>query len=717
MVASKRWSFLSEFFERESLRPDLNRAVRATTAFMVPLVAVAAGWVKFEAIHLCIAAQSIAMVDVRGPYSLRLGLLLAVGVIFCASTYLGGLGAESLAWGLVATALLIAAGGCWRHLSPDYGPGLAVASGLLFFVTLAETGPGKDQATLATAIGSGFGLLLQVLLWPFHPQHPLRRTAAESWSALGDLLAAMAGNFTSPGHEAELAEVELRATLNRTQASLNARKRRLGGFHRQVELLNIAAARLGMRVIALRTALESNAAKPEFRQFELALLPVVHSLTNSARSVALAVVSRQPSHWAAFEVRVKRLENLFDVAKSQAALQISDPVARAQVVNLLQQVQDQLPIVRVALKNTLSRSSERGAFSLELFDLETLTLRPLAATLNFSRSIDPVLVRHTARAMVLTLVSVAWIKWMPMSHGYWLPLTILVVLQPDFGATREKAAQRVLGTLIGGAIASSLLWLHPPLVVVLIAAGTTMALFGYFLKRNYGLAVVFITLMVVLLTEAHQPVTLAFTLERMGLTLTGGLLAFGAAWIFWPSWEKRRFPAIMAKALGCNLEFLKRIDQHLSQGIPYTDEIVQVMRSAESANAEAFSSLRRMSGDPENHRQGLEKAAALANGNKRVTQALSVIALHLNPQRTHHPEALEHFEKICVAAFEDLIELAETGGKSRSLSNVLSELETFRTPEIDAEHADPHRFREPWIFPQLVRVCTELSGMIRVGVS
>jgi uncharacterized membrane protein YccC len=291
---------------------------------------------------------------------------------------------------------------------------------------------------------------------------------------------------------------------------------------------------------------------------------------------------------------------------------------------------------------------------------------------------------------------------------------MLIVLQPDFGSTREKAAQRVLGTVIGGLIASSLLWLHPPRAVVLGAISVTIALFAYFQKRNYALAVIFITLMVVLLTESRHPATLAFTLERMGSTLGGGLLALGAALIFWPAWEKDRFPAIMAKALEANLNYLKLTLEYLHHGSRYDDMLMQAGQAAESANSDAFSSLRRMTADPKNRQAGLQQAAALANGNQRITQALSVIVLHLNDQETRHPNTLKLFTQVGGDAFALLAEVEKTGMIPASIDAVRTALENFRVPDIQADHSDPDRFREPWVFPQLGRIVTELSAMILI---
>ncbi len=643
-------------FERESLRPDLNRAVRGTVAFMVPLLLVLFGGWRADLAFPCIAAHTIALVDVRGAYSLRLGLMLGMSAILAAATALGQIGAESLPLALVGSVIVSLAGGLWRHLSSDYGPGLAMGTGLMFLISLSPhtTQPGAIHPALGALAGGLFGVLLQVIGWPFHPQHPLRRTVAESWLALAELLDAISLGDETRQEKVVHTQAGLRTTMNQSQAILAESNKLPGKLPRQLEHLNLAAARLAIRVIVLNTALEAALTKSCFKPLALAFEPVLVSLSNTARMVALAVVSRQPSHFAAFEVRLTRLENLLAVVRSQVKSRADEAPAAGQLDDILGQIEEQLPLLQDALRVTLDRVDERGAFSLELFDLRTLTLRPLAASLNLSRRVDPALVRHTLRMMVLVAIGVIVFKVLHIPHGYWLPFSMIVVLQPDFGSTRKRAAERMLGTLAGGILASSLLWLHPPVGYLVAAVAVTIALFSCYVKRSYGIAVIFITLNVVLLLEAHQPVTLAITLERLGCTLAGGSLALAAAWIFWPVWENQRFPAIMAAALDANHGYLKLVISRLEEGGPHDENLLLVRRSAESANSEAFSSLRRMGADPRNRRDGLDQAAALANGNQRVTNALSVVTVHLNDQRTRHPETLAQFREICGTAFDSL---------------------------------------------------------------
>ena len=709
---------LIRFADQESLRPDLGRALRATVAFMVPLVAAHAGWLGHDATLMCIAAQNIAMVDVRGAYRFRVGLLVAMTVILAATVALGALSGAALLTAVIATGIMGVAAGLWRHLSADYGLSLGIASLLLFFIAMATPGASTQWGhhAVAVLIGGAWGFLLQVANWPFRPQHPLRQTVAESWLAAGELFAAMMTPEAGEPRGIRGQEAALRTTLDKTERILNhaTTARAMGA---SLGKLNRAAARLTTHVSAFHSAFEAASTRPEFAALTSSLQPLFNALTNTARTVALAVVSRQPSHLATYEVRARRLTHLIEALRARVAGQAAGDADGAQLADLLRQVNEQLPEVGESLRATLDRAAERAAFSLELFDLQTWTLRPLAAALNFSRHVDPALVRYTARIAVLMMAGTAVYRAFGLPHGYWLPFTMMVVLQPDYGSTRRRAAERGLGTLVGSIVGSGLLWLHLPSAWLVAATAPMVFGFGFFLKRNYTVAVFCVTMFVVLLTESQGPVTAAFTVERVLSTVAGGALALGAATLFWPAWERNRLRPLLARALRANRDYLNLLAIRLAQGGGYDAGAIAMKRAAETANSEVFSSLQRMIGDPKNQQEGLEQAAALANGNQRLTRAFTVIALQLKPGKPIAHPTVEAFTRLGDEVFGVLATSLESpSGRTGDHAGLLHALDTFKLPAPIAEADDEDR-RVQGIFMQFGRAATELGAMARTEIA
>ena len=219
---------LRHYVEVQRLQPDINRGLRATVGFMGAFFGIAWFNLPVEASLAAIAAQSIAMVDIRGSYPLRLSLLLLMTAIVAGACWLGGVAGGELVHSLGAIALVVVLSGLWRHLSPDYGMALAITSTFLVLLALAQPQGGAHAGHYFLAgLGGGlWGVFVQVALWPFRAQHPLRRAVADSWLALAELLDAM-GPDEGPdtgGRHRRIAtkEAALRAALDQAIAILAA---------------------------------------------------------------------------------------------------------------------------------------------------------------------------------------------------------------------------------------------------------------------------------------------------------------------------------------------------------------------------------------------------------------------------------------------------------------------------------------------------------------
>jgi hypothetical protein len=62
--------------------------------------------------------------------------------------------------------------------------------------------------------------------------------------------------------------------------------------------------------------------------------------------------------------------------------------------------------------------------------------------------------RHAIRLAVAATVALALARALRLPHGYWVPLTALWLLRPDFGSTFTRGVQRYAGTTAGAVLAT-----------------------------------------------------------------------------------------------------------------------------------------------------------------------------------------------------------------------------------------------------------------------
>ena len=706
MINARLSSRLVRLFEHSVLTTDVARALRSSVAFIAAWLGCLWTGHPALAVYVATAAQNLTLVDVRGDYRARLAVLLTMTVVMAASVFAGTLTGNNVVSATLMMGALALLGGAWRHLSGDYGPNLAVISTLLFLIALSQPGDAHAGAVLmgGVALGCVGGIFLHLAGWCFRPQHAVRHAVAESWVAASDLIAALrsAANDGPPETE-QLAGKEnaLRTAVDATLKTLETattKKRRL--FFQHLDQATQLAARLATRVSAFHTALEPIRPQPDFEQIAPSLDLLLQALANAARSAALTLITHRPEQQIALEVRLRRCADLTRLLDARLTSLKETNSDQAQAKRMLAQIGELLPVIRTTVAETVDHGVAHVTWALRLPELSGMSLRTFNSWLNPAPQLEPVLVRHALRLAMLTMMAVAVYKWFHIPRGYWIAFTIIIVLQPDYGSTRQKAGQRIAGTLAGCALGSLLIWVRLPFGLLMSLTAVTAFYFAYFLKRRYGLAIFFVTLMLVLIMDAVEPLSWYFTLARLLSTLAGGTMALLAALLLWPQWEQDQFPKILAAGVRANRNYLAAVAAAMVQGGPFAGEVVQKKREAERANSLAAASLQRLLGEPTAQQNRAERAAALTACNQRLTRSLTVLAAHLNAREPFRAPEFPVLSKTIEEMLKTLAGEIETGTTSVTASHP----EPSTPPDSNTPAAG-------LIYGQLARIVAEIEAM------
>jgi uncharacterized membrane protein YccC len=199
-------------------------------------------------------------------------------------------------------------------------------------------------------------------------------------------------------------------------------------------------------------------------------------------------------------------------------------------------------------------------------------------------------------------VSLAMIAGMFMpatgAHGYWVVLTIIIIMKPAFSLTKKRNGERVVGTLIGCALTYVLLSVTTqPDILWAVFAISLMLTFLFMIVMQYLALSVFMTVVVLIMLHAFLPNSGNFVNERALDTVIGSIIAFGCSF-FMPWWESKSIPSLALGAIKANENLLRASLRSIKH--PGADPLVwqlacQHMQLAYSQFAESLS---RMAGDP-----------------------------------------------------------------------------------------------------------------------
>lgn len=164
--------------------------------------------------------------------------------------------------------------------------------------------------------------------------------------------------------------------------------------------------------------------------------------------------------------------------------------------------------------------------------------------------------RYALRVAMAISVGLMSAEWMPYkSHGYWTALTIAVILKPTYSMTRQRRADRLVGTAIGCLLTAVILhFVHAPAVLfgflfVATAAGPT------FLNIKYRYTAVAASCQALLLIGLTVPHSAGVIGERLLDTLVGTLIATFFAYVL-PNWEYQNLPQLVDAVLDANRKYI-----------------------------------------------------------------------------------------------------------------------------------------------------------------
>jgi uncharacterized membrane protein YccC len=136
---------------------------------------------------------------------------------------------------------------------------------------------------------------------------------------------------------------------------------------------------------------------------------------------------------------------------------------------------------------------------------------------------------------------------LPLQRSYWVPLTVAIILKPDYGSVFARALQRGIGTVVGAVIGAVLLELFHG-AWLLLPFGILAALLPYGRNRNYGLLATFLTPLVVVLIDLLNPLGWRLAGERLVDTLIGSAIVLVVGFAPWPMSWYAHLPAKFGQA-------------------------------------------------------------------------------------------------------------------------------------------------------------------------
>jgi uncharacterized membrane protein YccC len=614
---------------------------------------------------MSLAGLNGALIDRGGPYRTRAFVLMAAALVSATAVFIGTASAGHPLLAIPVTFAVATLCGLMR-MWPDVGQSFGVTTLVTFSLAIAIPAPTIGAAAMRAvyiAIGGSWAMLIAIVVWPLRPYRPVRLSVAACYRAIADYIDDTVASARSREARDPWAFkthlVIVREAIENARKTLATTRRGRSGEARRGErllMLHELADQLYAHVIAIAEILDGARAA---------------SIPADAREAIRAAGARASAALRAIAIGIESERDLPRVTVDWSGDAIGSPddgdANRRQLAALFDRLAEYADLAAAFTSTLMSGDPVPGVDDrLEIAELPRRDAALLSLSV-LSRP-DSVVLQHALRVGLATTLAVVVTSLFRLNHGYWVTLTMVVILQPYGAATRQRAVQRVAGTVVGAAMAAVLSALFAGssmTIVVLIFTFTVLCV--ALLPVNYGAYAIFGTPAFVLLAESS-----AGNWHLAGLrvvnTLIGGVLALIAARVLWPVDEWTQLSSFLAQAVRANAELLRRAVPVAQQGGSRAfGALRDARRSIALAATNAEDSFQRLIGEYEGPSEALEPVMACLVYTRRFAAATAGLALAGGIDPAAGDRDVESFATAAASVLDDLADAIAVGRSPSAL--------------------------------------------------
>jgi uncharacterized membrane protein YccC len=236
------------------------------------------------------------------------------------------------------------------------------------------------------------------------------------------------------------------------------------------------------------------------------------------------------------------------------------PEARegALVLKNLYDYQEQLLQEIRAIRRVMANVNDGAKVSLKKQDSSAfLTIQEYSLSVLFQNfSLNSTMFRHSLRFTIAIVFGYLLGLLFEIQNTYWILLTIIVIMRPSYGLTKKRSKDRIIGTLIGAAIAVGVVLLTQNVVVYAVLALVSLILAISLIQENYKSAAALVTISIVFVYSLINPNAFEVIQYRVIDTIIGATIAVVANYTLLPSWEVNNLKQVILNALKMNKKYL-----------------------------------------------------------------------------------------------------------------------------------------------------------------
>lgn len=266
------------------------------------------------------------------------------------------------------------------------------------------------------------------------------------------------------------------------------------------------------------------------------------------------------------------------------------------------------------------------------------SLKILRENFNF----DSLIFRHALRLSIIVLIGFSIGAIFSIQNAYWILLTIVVIMRPNYGLTKSRTKERIFGTFIGGVIAIGVVLFTQNTVFYGILGITSLTMAFALIQKNYTIAATFITLSIIFIYALLKPDVISVIEYRILDTILGAGLAALGNLVLWPVWESNNIRDTIRISIAANRDFFKEITKFYTKknDLPLSYKLSRKNSFLKMGDLSA--AFQRMTQEPKSKQKDLGLTYRMVSLNQTFLSALASMGTYIRNHNT--TEASENFK-------------------------------------------------------------------------
>ena len=575
---------------------------------------------------------------------------------------------------------------------------VAFSTLLIISISFAHIHSGWEmtQHSLLLLVGGLFYLLISVL---FHYLNPHRYTELEIEKCIqltskylklrGDLWE-IDSDRKAITKKQLLLQVELNEVHENIREVLIRNRTDYGSSHQNRKMLLSFVSLIEIMELAISTSFNHNKLHQKFDEHLLVLKTyqnLAYNLAKNLKSISKKIRNRKTNpiknnlndHFIKFENAIEEYSISLGKEASEGVLMLT---------NMLHYAEKQIGKINNLEKIFINPSKLKDLNGREK-DIEKLITKDYYPinTLIENLSFSSLVFRHSLRITLTLLIGFIIGKFLPFQNVYWILLTIVVIMRPGYGLTKERTLNRFIGTVAGGVIGFLVLsfGLSPLILGFLTIVFLILGL--SFNPSNYKIGTLFITLHVLFIFAIFNPAQNDIIIYRILDTIVGAVLAIFANHFFWPFWEflntneniENSIKAIRNYLLQISLFYNNKQDINSNYRLARNQAFIEI--------GNLMASFQRMLQEPKSKQNNLQQVYKITVINNAMLSSVASLGTYTQTHKT--TDASQSFNTvitIIISNLDQAIAILNGGNEPKDLENldrVYAEIKKMKVDEIN----------------------------------